>query len=235
MGYALTDLITMFRQDMQDEAAPYLWSDGEVKRYLAEAQDYFMHETMYMASTETFTYSADDLEVTFPEYITQIRQAYDASENILPVINKPEWDMLKRGSSWRSDTGDVTDLVSDLSFHKIRLFPIPEEDGTFYLDVFRVAKTLIEDDAELEVTERPAQRVILTGARAVAYKKEDIETLDDVKAQKYRAEFEIQTSDFYARMQNARRTPRNVAYGGIAMDTELNTYQSGRYTGRGFW
>lgn len=215
MSYELADLVTIFRQDMMDQVEPYLWSDAEIYRYLAEAQDTFMDDTDYMASTETFTYTAGDLEVTVPYYITKVRHARTADETPLDVNTKVEWDEYKAGTAWRSDTGEVDTVISDLTTHKVRLYPIPTADGSFQLDVYRVAKTFVEEEDDLEVTDRNAQRVILLGARGHAYSKEDPETLDEEKALKYSALFEIKTSDWVARTQNARRRPRVVAYGGI--------------------
>lgn len=215
MSYELDDLITMFRQDMMDQVEPYLWSEGEVLRYLAEAQDTFMDDTDYLAATETFSYFAGDLEVSFPSYITKVRHARAADESPLDVDTKVEWDEHKGRSAWRSDTGNVDTIISDLATHSVRLYPIPVVDGSFQLDVYRVAKTFVEDEEELEVTDRSAQRVILLGARAQAYSKEDPETLDEAKALKYSALFELKSSDWYARTQNARRRTRTVAYGGL--------------------
>lgn len=215
MSYELSDIVTMFRQDMMDQVEPYLWSEGEIFRYLADAQDTFMEATDYIASTETISYAAGALSVSYPSYITKLRQARTADENPLRVVTKEEWDEYKERASWRSDTGSLDTIISDLSTHSIRLYPIPVEAGSLHLDVYRTAKTFIEDEDDLEVTDRSAQRVILLGARAQAYGKEDPETLDEKKALKYSTLFEIKTSDWYARTQNSRRRPRTVAYGGL--------------------
>lgn len=215
MSYELTDLVTIFRQDMMDQVEPYLWSDAEIYRYLAQAQDYFLENTEGIADSLPLTYSAGDLTVAVPEYVLRVRLAYDADEKALLLKNKLDWDIERSGFSWRSETGAPNTIITDLKSKTVRLYPIPLVDGGFTLDIFRTAITTPEDEEELEVTDRNAQRIIMVGVRALGYQKEDPETLDETKAMKYQLMFETKVDDFYARIQNARRRSRPVTYGGI--------------------
>ena len=218
MSYTLSTMISMFRTDMNDQYEPYLWSDAEIKRHLSEAQDFFLLNTDRIATTETLTYKAGDTTVTFPSYITHIRSARNSDESRLDHLDKIDWDNYKGDTLWRTDTGVLTDLITDYTSKEIRLYPIPEEDGAFELDVYRVAKKDLETTGIMEVTDRPAQRVLLMGAKAYAYSKQDVDVYDSKAEMKLRALFEAQVQDYYYRVQNARRYARPVSYGGIPME-----------------
>lgn len=215
MSYTLSKMISIFRQEMEDQYEPYLYSDEEIIRYLAEAQDYFMEKTDYAADTLDFTYTAGATEVTLPHYITKIRLAYDLVEREFTVMDRQDWVNYKGGTSWRTDTGIVDTLITDLSSHTMRLYPIPEGDSGFSLDVFRVAKKDLEVVKQLEVTEKPAQRILLVGARAYAYGKHDAEVKNEDLELKYLSMFHDKVGDYHYRVKNGRRYSRPVSYGGI--------------------
>jgi len=215
MSYDITELITFFRQDMSDETTPYLWSDLEIVRYLAEAQDEFMLRTKYAAETLSLSYTAGAEYVEVPYYISKVRTAYDALNRSLDLMDKQDWENLNQGPAWRARTGAVTTLITDLQSKQYRLYPIPEEDGSLYLDTYRTAKQEVGIAQGLEVTDPPAQRTILLGARAIAYGKQDADVFEPKAEAQLRMQFEIETQNYFYRVQGSRRYSRPVSYGGI--------------------
>jgi len=217
MQYSVEQLITMFRQDMNDEAEPYLWTDDEVRRYLAEAQDYFLYETRSLLDDNVgLSYKAGATSVSLPPYTIKIRHAYNqADEQPLDLVDYEEWKDYQGARPWRSDTGEVKTLITDYQSKQIRLYPIPEADGSLVLEMYRTAKNDLTVSGVLEVQDRQAQRLILLGAKAYAYSKQDAEVYDPQAEIKMLAQFEAKVRDWSHRARNARRAPRTIRYGGL--------------------
>ena len=215
MSYSLDEMIAMFRQELNDQVEPYLWSDDEIKRYLEEAQDQFMYKTMYRTDVLTYPVKADTKDLKFQSYILKIRHAYDQDERKLYLVDYQDWLNENESRPWRTDKGYIRYLLTDYTSHKIRLYPIPEQDTSVTLEVYRVAKNPLSQTGVMEVSDRQAQRIVLLGAKAYAYGKQDVEVYDPNAELKYLAQFENACMDWHYRNKKAVRTPRNVRYGGI--------------------
>ncbi len=172
----VSELITIFRQDVRDVALPTLWSDTEVVRYLNNAlnelairADYFYDTTTYMG----VRFVADDpliptvtipaLETVVPTTpdlapILRIHRAKVVGEyNEMSVLTT---DQMEGGgatindygtdalSNWETSTGTPRVLLTDFVESAYRLAPIPTADGTVNLRVFRRPMFVLKVDTD---------------------------------------------------------------------------------------
>ena len=84
MATALTleEIIGRFRIDNDDIWEPYHWSDADITRYIAEAQDVICDAVNIFPDEVSVSYTADDPWVDRPEYITQVRGVFSTTDEI---------------------------------------------------------------------------------------------------------------------------------------------------------
>lgn len=225
MSYDLDTLITRWRQEMEDTVTPYLWSDTEITEYFGEAQDEFCEEVDVLNDELTIDYTASDVWLPIPEYVTRIRDAEAPSNKRVYLYNHEEFeDYIKTddygmwivATDWKSKTDTEPEaLITDTKQNEARMYPIPTEDGTLTLTIFRRPVEPLEDSGEMEVTDRQHQRCILLKARALGYTKHDSETFDLQKAGEFDNLFRAQLEVINSRVRRSRRRARSVAYGGL--------------------
>ena len=234
MGFTNAELLDKFRHENDDLAEPYLWSDDEIFDYLDEAQDEFCELVDVLAGDLTIAYVAATVAAaggyvdTTAYRITRVRSADLLSpRKYLALANQEEFDLNpspfvdtdygydSHNSDWKDETGEPRVLITDYESQKLRLYPIPTEDGTIKARVFRKALTSPIDGEDLEVLDRQHQRAILIKCRSLSYMKQDSETYDLGQAGALDALFQQRTSEFKKRVKRSRRRSNATSYGGI--------------------
>jgi hypothetical protein len=220
-----TELLETFREEMNDVATPYLWSDLLVYRYINDAQEMFcrLTEGIEDSSDETICRlaieSGTEWYATSP-LILKIREAVDTSTGRpYGIVNMEKASTL--GVLFNGNPGPLKLFVTGLEKNKLRAWPKPNEDAEVELRVFRlpkpvVAQTAITDDGDqvLEIDDRH-HLSLLMWMKHKAYGKEDAETFDRRKSDEFEARFRAYCSDARIEQERARRSVGTVMYGGI--------------------
>lgn len=225
MSYGLDELITKFRQEMEDTVEPYLWSEDEITDYLDEAEDDFTSEVDVLLDRITIDYVADDQTVAIPSYVNRVREVKGDDGRKLSLLNLEQFEMHVKADdygkwtvprNWEADTGvRPTALITDWDFTEARMYPIPTQDGTLTLNVYRRPVLPLADRGELEVSDRRHQRCILLKARALGYRKHDSEAFNPQLAEEFEVRFMASMQELKTDVARSRRRAGTVVYGGL--------------------
>ena len=100
--------------------------------------------------------------------------------------------------------------------HKLRAWPLPFDDATVELRVFRLPLEPITDigDQELEVDEQH-HNALLLWMKHLAFSKQDAETFDRGKADECERRFRAYCHAALKEQERARRNSGTVVYGGL--------------------
>jgi hypothetical protein len=215
-----SELLAAFRDDVDDNELPVFWSDAEVFRYMDDAQKMFCRLTGGLGDGSTpavtqLTVTAGDTWANTHPAILKTRSAYlDADGSPLQIVNLE--DLQQRGMRFDGRTGPLKALVIGIEKHKVRLYPVPALDAVVQLIVDRLPLTKITDvgDQEFEIDEQHHEP-LLAWMKAQAYGKQDAETFDKSKADKYEAWFRAYCMAAKREKERAMHKTRVVAYGGI--------------------
>lgn len=223
----LQDLVEAFRSRAQDNAAPYLWSDAEVKEFANDAENEAAERASLLRDTTTAAICEVDVVAATAGYLLDARilrverakldlgatplsltstAAMDRGSGVTPRDWRAQamsWQ--SGGFGWEQRTGTPVMALLDRegSRWKLTLYPKPVADDTLRLQVFRqpLADMAANDD-EPEIPARLHIR-LLDWMMHRAYSKQDTETFDQAKADKAEAAF---TRTFGERIDaNARR------------------------------
>lgn len=215
-----TELIDTFREEMNDNVAPYLWSDTLLYRYLDDAQKMFCRKTEGIEDSSTTAITRLDIQAGVEWYaadkrILKVRKAFDtATGHELPVVNMEKAGA--EGIRFDGRAAPLKALVAGLEKNKLRAWPKPSDAATVSLSVFRLPLEPITDfgDQELEVGEQH-HLALLLWVKHRAYGKEDAETFNRAKGEEYEARFYAYCAEARKEQERARRTVGTVIYGGL--------------------
>lgn len=215
-----TELLEAFRDEMADVAEPYLWSDAAIYRYIDDAQKMFCRLTDGIEDSRTVALTQLDV-VAGQEWldhsplILKIREAVNlASGRPFDVV--PLEKTAAKGIRFDGRVGPPRYLVSGMENGALRLYPIPHEDFTLALSVFRLPLERITDAGlqDLEVDEQHHEALLLW-AKHKAYDKQDSEVFDRSKSEEYATRFR-EYCGLAEREQNRVRHPAGTTiYGGL--------------------
>lgn len=211
-------LLALFRLQVHDTAIPYLWSDDEVYKYIAEAQNQFCRETDGIADASSavcsITATAATAFSSVSPFIKTIRKATTAAGRPITLLNVEDNDIQGRSVALTTTQGALLTGYLGLEDYKIRWEPIPAATETVTLAVYRLPMVTVAANTELEI---PAEFHfgLLNYVMYLAYLKHDAETFDRTKAE----EFATRADEFHANAKHIqaqrKHKPRIIAYGGI--------------------
>ena len=210
-----TDLYEAFRSDVSDEAAPYLWQDVEVFRYMNDAYRMFVRKIGGVAdftsvATQIPVVTGDSVGVVHPS-VLRVMSAYRVSDNTpLTILNGP-------GSAPPTTlAGPVRAMVIGEQRGAARWTSIPAADDTVQLSVYRLPLGNITGDAQ-EFTDVDEDHHIhlLDWMKHMAYRKQDAETFDRAKSDECAATFAYYCDFVKAEHERYKHVNRTVAYGGL--------------------
>lgn len=229
--YTMAQLLTFFREDLDDTATPYLWTDSQFYRYLDAAQKEFVRDTRYIHDATTaeicsIPVFANRDYVVFDERILEVKRAQLASTNRpLTVLNFNELDHGTHAGdsyeqweivSWTESTGTPRYFVAEYETERARLVPSPTVDDTLNLWVIRDPLDDIDDeDSTMEVIDRNDQLTILEYAKYLAYSKQDADVYDKERAATHFQLYTVGAEKTRQRINKKRRRPGTVRYGGL--------------------
>ena len=215
-----SELLDLYRSEMEDTLEPFLWSDEDIFRYANEAQKKLVRDTGGIPDGTTAAVTRIAVTTATDRYalhssILQIRTASRADTGRpIEVLNFE--DMQQRRWYFDGVVGVLRALVIGIERHKLRVWQYPTEAANVDLTVFRLPLVEITDagDQEFEIDVEHHQS-LLYWMRHLGYLKQDAETYDKNKA----AEFEAYHNAYCAQVKEEERRKRHktriVRYGGI--------------------
>ena len=220
-------LLSQFRIEVNDLAAPYLWSDAEIYLYIDQAQKMFTRlQGGFADATSAITrlnVTAGDVFIPISPLILKLREARrTADSRELQILNFE--DLQGRygtedygyNSIYRIDNrpGELEAIVVGMEANKIRLMRIPTTDQTIDLIVYRMPLTSITGATQpLEIDEQH-HLYLLHWVKHLAYLKQDAEAYDRSKATEYEQKFLMYCDQAKAEREKREHKYRTVAYGG---------------------
>ena len=213
------ELRNAFRQDVDDEVVPYLWSDDEISAYMTDAQRMFARLTRGIRDATSLMCSVDMVPgEAFAEIdkrilrITRIQRDSDAQP--LGIVNIEDMDA--QGIRLDNTQGRVDTVLIGLEPHKLRWVRMPQVADTASMVVERLPLNAIVStrSTPLEIDEQH-HRALLMWMEALAYAKQDADTRDADKAELKDAKFRAYCAAALIEKGAARHKTRTVRYGGL--------------------
>ena len=225
-----SELLNLFRLETDDVAKPYLWSDEEFYAYLDEAQDVHLRLVGGIADRRSaltkVTYKTGDQFKKYDDRILRIKGAIDESNTKIRIQNldslespylDDDYGSVFDGGLDDGRTGNLKYLITDVNNNEMQLYPIPDHDGYVRLFVYRRAlEPVTGSGSELEVPSY-SHLNLLNWVKYKAYMKQDAETFDGARADKFKSAFT--EGVLLARKEKDAREDRKrlMSYGGIPM------------------
>lgn len=222
-----TALLALFRADVRDDAAPYLWSDTEILSYIDDAQKMFCRLQGGIADSSSaltlLEISAGDQFADYDPRILKLRAAYrEVDGRNLELLNFEDMQFRQAESDYgyrpgfRIDNseGELRALVLGMEANKVRLVRIPTDDYDIRLVVYRLPlEDITAEDLPLEIDE-VHHRHLLHWMKHLAHQKQDAETYDRGRAEQFRVEFTDYCDRAKAEREKREHKYRTIMYGG---------------------
>lgn len=220
-----SELKDRFRVMMRDEVEPFLWTDEDIYQYMEQAQnDLVRYIGGISDSRSDLTYiTMKDKVAYYPisQKILKVVAIYrDDTGEPLRLMN--EENMATYHRNLREPVGKVNSVVVGMDQDYVRLDPVPDESEAglmLRMHVYRLPRPIIqlnscgEETEALEIHEHHHTH-LMTGMAAQAHRKQDAETFDRERADRFNREF-LEYADQCKRERERREhRPRVVAYGG---------------------
>ena len=209
------ELIALLRIKAADTVLPYLFSDDDFTDALSRAQNVFAAETLCLFDSQTVDVLAADVFFNLPERTVWVKSALFGT-NLLTLVTQHELDygyFSLNGaentglfSDWRSQTGAVKFLVSDLGPLLVRMVPIPKVDGVVTIERYKLPEELdLATPINPEISEQ-FHRQLIIGALGYLYENQDADSFDPNRVAYYNAQWEIVLHDAKVQLQTALRS-----------------------------
>jgi hypothetical protein len=216
-----SELLAVFRSEMSDTVAPFLWSDEEVFGFQDDAQQQFCRKTNGIIDARTAVVTQLAIVPGTDWYTTHasilnIRKATRADTGReVELLTAEQAD--RRGLYFlATQLGLVKHVVLGLEPHAVRIHPMPNETVTLNLSVCRLPLLPITDAGE-QAFEIDAMHHLglLLWMKHRAYDKQDAETFDRRKSDDFAARFVAYCDRAKLEQERARRARGVTAYGGL--------------------
>lgn len=223
-----SELYDAFRSDVVDIAKPYLWSDDEVFRYMADAHSMFVRLTGGIADITSDATKVDivagEAESTLHPSILRIMSARLASGyQEVKVINMTDLQSYSqtdygavRQITLDDQMGDVRFMIIGQQKGVCRWVSVPALDDTALLHIYRIPLT-VATGPDMEFTDVADEHHIhlLDWMEHLAYKKQDAEAFDTARSDRKASDFKTYCSFVRSEWERYKHKNRVVAYGGI--------------------
>ena len=209
-----TELLALFRAEVFDVEAPYLWSDALVYGYIDDAQKQFCRDTYGIADARNFTLTVvpGTEWYTTDSRILKLRDAVDRATGMpVPVI--PVEKMQDSSMKFDGTVGTLRALISGLEENTLRAWPVPRLAATVELRTFRLPVTVAAGDV-FEIDPRH-HRYLLYWVKHLAYNVQDTETYDAKAVEKFRALHNEYCFKVKLEQSRAMHSAGSVIYGGL--------------------
>lgn len=221
-------LYDFFRSDVVDIEEPYLWSEDEVYAYMDDAYKMFVRLTGGVgdvsSSITRIPVVAGEQYAALDHRILKHRSARLASSNRPVKIINLQDTPVERVDDYGflsligvdNKQGPVRYMVIGEEDDTARWVQIPTENDEVRLSVYRLPLNDIKLPSDEFTDVRPQHHLhLVKWMKHLAYGKQDAETFDRGKSDKYKDEFEAYCAFVVREMERQRSKVREVAYGGL--------------------
>ncbi|OOV05767.1 hypothetical protein RF819_02745 [Rhodoferax fermentans] len=225
------DLLALFRSDVVDTAAPYLWSDTEVWGYMNDAYRMFVRRIGGIPDTSSaltrLVLAPGQPTSAVSPLILRFRSAYLLSDGTeLKIVNEAGLPTLTTSDYGQLNTqrrsllqGKVTHMVTGMDRNAarglVRWVRIPDRADTVQLSVQRLPLDTVEPGFEFgEIGEEHHEHLMLW-MKARAYGKQDAECFDRGRRDEYTQQFNAYCAQAKAEWNRYKSHSMSVAYGGL--------------------
>lgn len=200
-SYTLAQLVSRWRQRLDDTEAPYLWSDDEITEYCDTLQKMLVAEIPILDDREETSIcdvalvQGDGLVELSPRITRIVRARLDGEDRFLDIVdaeymsdNYPDWD----DPSYTQDTPTML-IVKGVGPNKAYLWPpLDAVTGTLKLQVYREPLLdLVYSQHSTEFLEIDQYAHLLVhGIMWQAYLKQDSDVYDPRRAEQHRIYWE---------------------------------------------
>lgn len=232
------DLYALFRSDVVDDVAPYLWSDTEAWSYMNDAYRMFVRKTGGVPDNTTTSITqipivAGQATAQVSPLILRFTSAYLLSNYAtVKIISEPQLDKLVTTSDYgstavnvRSNTqGAVRYMVTGMDRNAargiVRWVRVPQVNDTCMVGVMRLPVDVISENTADSMTTFPDigeehHEHLLLWMKHRAYGKQDAETFDRTKRDECKKEFEAYCAEAKAEWSRYKQQGESVTYGGL--------------------
>lgn len=213
------ELLDLFRLEVVDTVQPFLWTDDFILGALSDAQDWFARLTDGIPDSSTDAVTKIDLIAGTDVYalsdrVLKVRNArrQDTGRPI-DVLNQE--DMPGRGMYFDGRPGTTSALIIGMDENSVRAWPMPAENMTVRLSVFRLPLLPLTDGDDPLAVPKQHERALLMWAKHLAYGIHDSEMFDRKKSEDFELEFRRYCAAAKDEQGRAWHKPRAVVYGGI--------------------
>lgn len=190
----LAELVQTFRSRADDSAQPPLWTDTEIISYINEAQREACIRAKLIEDMDTPEVTRLALRAGKGLYdlhcsILWIRRVYLQGSNVALTESSVEYQDEAAFADWMTRVGTPRWFIFYEGNSQIRFIDAPKAADTAILRVHRLPLRPMKSPTDrLEIHEKHHFR-LLDWALRLAYLKQDADTYDEQKAQKYEAMF----------------------------------------------
>ncbi len=208
-----TELLALYRYEVSDEEAPYLWSDAFVLGAIDDAQKQFCRDAYGIADARSFRLNIvieKEWYVVDPR-ILKVRDAIDSTTGCkvrLVALEK----MAAEGLRFDTAAGPLRALITGMEKNKLRAHPVPSVASTVLLHTFRLTETPVATEC-LELDEQH-HRHLLMWVKHLAYDVQDSEVYDKKKSMEYAARFKAYCARALDEHSRLAHSAGCVVYGG---------------------
>jgi hypothetical protein len=224
----------LFRSDVRDEVAPYLWSDPEVYSYMDDAQKMLCRESGGIADSTSsicvVPVRAGDTYLVFDPRILKLRDVRRMSDgrnvrvlnfadlghpNTVPDDYGQYANLDIGGAKFSTVPAPITGIITGMDGDQFRLSAPALEDDELRLIVYRLPiYDVSANSTELEV-DSYHHRHLLSWMKHLAHEKQDAETYDRGRSSEFRSQFLAYCDQVKAERERREHKHRTVVYGGI--------------------
>ena len=190
----LSEIIDENRGILDDRVPPYLWSDKDLAGCVNRTiNDLCIKAKIIIDSTTadicTISVVSGTKDYLYDPRIIEIKRARLYSQSY-PLRKRSVYYLDNHKVGWESDSdGTPVMYLIDKTTGYITLHPTPSADDSLLLTVARLPLVRLSDEDMSAIPEIPAQyhNDIYDGILGYAYSKQDSETFDPIKAERYKA------------------------------------------------
>lgn len=225
------DLYTLFRSDVVDAVAPYLWSDLEVWTYMNDAYRMFVRLTGGIPDSSSaltrLTLAPGVATSLVSPLILRFRSAYLMSDGSdLTIINEGEAPRLSTTAYGQVSAGRrnllqgrveymITGLGRTATNGLVRWQRIPQVADVVQLSVQRLPLDTVVAGFEFDEVGEEHHEHLMLWMKHRAYDKQDAECFDRGKRDEYEQKFRAYCAEAKAEWNRYRSHNMNVVYGGL--------------------
>lgn len=183
----LNALIARCRLVSQDLRSPFLWDDSEWTEWLNEAEAEACIRARLIEDEAIIgqVFSAEPY-VDLPERAFLVCRVFLGSRKLV-LTSRHDLD-LDNPHGWESETGDP--VACYRSVDRLRMYPVPISDDEARIVAFCTPETEMSDDSDTPSIASRLHVKLIDWALRCAYLKDDPDTQDVQRAERYEEKFE---------------------------------------------